>query len=218
MAKFNEYCDFEECEEHSEEWHKLRQRAIGGSDAGTVLGLNQYKTVVDLWKEKISKELPENINNPAMEFGSKSEEHIRSIWSLKNLKNVIKINGTLISRDYPFMAVNLDGYIQEDNGLMEIKTTTIQNSSMLDKWKDGNIPDQYFTQCLHALAVTGADYIILFALLYFAAPFNNRVAEFREYKFIRSEVQEQIDYLIEEEGKFWDLVKKKEMPKLKIIF
>jgi Phage-related protein, predicted endonuclease len=35
-----------------EEWLKCRCRGIGGSDAGAVIGVNKYKTNVDLWAEK----------------------------------------------------------------------------------------------------------------------------------------------------------------------
>jgi len=217
MVKFNEHCYFQEVEEHSKEWHELRKQGIGGSDAGAILGLNQYKTNVDLWKEKTSEEPSEQITNDAIEFGSKSEEHIRAIYSLKNKVEVIKLEGTLISIKNPFMAINLDGYIPSDNGLIEIKTSSIKNYQMLLKWKD-QVPDNYFTQCLHALAVTEADYIVLIALLYLDFREGDTVAEIREYRINRSEVEDQIEYLIKSEDKFWKQVQNKEMPLLKIIF
>lgn len=217
MAIFNEYCRFQEVEEHSKEWHELRKQGIGGSDAGTILGLNPYKTNVELWEEKTSKSPTEQITNDAIEFGSKSEKHIREIYSLKNKVAVEKLNGTLISIKYPHMAVNVDGYIAADNGLIEIKTSTIQNAGMLLKWKE-QVPDHYFAQCLHALAVTGADYIIVIALLYFVTPYQNKVAEIREYRIERLDVEEQIDYLIEKEKEFWGYVQNKAMPNLKITF
>ena len=35
-----------------EEWLEARKNGIGGSDAATILGLNPYKTTIELWEEK----------------------------------------------------------------------------------------------------------------------------------------------------------------------
>ena len=37
------------------EWLKERTKGIGGSDVATVLGLNPYKTPLELWEEKTGK-------------------------------------------------------------------------------------------------------------------------------------------------------------------
>ena len=41
--------------ESREEWLKCRKSGIGGSDAGSVAGLNKYKSNVKLWNEKAGK-------------------------------------------------------------------------------------------------------------------------------------------------------------------
>ena len=35
-----------------DEWLKERTKGIGGSDVATILGLNPYKTPLQLWEEK----------------------------------------------------------------------------------------------------------------------------------------------------------------------
>ncbi len=46
---------------NKEEWLEERKNGIGGSDAATILGLNPYKTNIDLWEEKTGrKEAIEN--------------------------------------------------------------------------------------------------------------------------------------------------------------
>jgi len=37
---------------HSDEWYAFRQQGIGGSEVGTVLGINKYDTNVRIFHEK----------------------------------------------------------------------------------------------------------------------------------------------------------------------
>lgn len=45
------------------EWLEERKKGIGGSDAATILGLNPYKSNIDLWAEKTGKKEPPNISD-----------------------------------------------------------------------------------------------------------------------------------------------------------
>ncbi|WP_316964756.1 YqaJ viral recombinase family protein [Mammaliicoccus sciuri] len=45
------------------EWLKLRQTGIGGSDAGTILGINKWKSPIQLYFEKTQPELKQEIDN-----------------------------------------------------------------------------------------------------------------------------------------------------------
>ena len=38
-----------------EEWLSIRKKYIGGSDAGAIVGLDEYKTPYSLWAEKTGK-------------------------------------------------------------------------------------------------------------------------------------------------------------------
>ena len=37
------------------EWHNLRKKGIGGSDAGVIIGKNKYKNILQLWEEKTGR-------------------------------------------------------------------------------------------------------------------------------------------------------------------
>lgn len=45
-----------------EEWLAARKNYIGGSDASAVLGMNPYKTNLELWKEKTGIVQPEDLS------------------------------------------------------------------------------------------------------------------------------------------------------------
>ena len=213
---YNDHCYLVECEEHSESWHELRGNGIGGSDAGSVLGLNRWKNNVDLWKEKVKISPQTDLsNNAAVIFGSKAEEHLRAIYALKRGVKVKKINGTFISKKHDFIRYNTDGVIPCDNGLWEGKTGTIRSYQKLKEWNE-SLPPQYYAQCIHALAVHGADYIDLTALLYLDFSTSSERATIREFRIERKDVLQDIEMLINEETKFWGHVIKREEPFLKI--
>jgi predicted phage-related endonuclease len=97
---------------------------------------------------------------------------------------------------------------------LEIKTTTIQNRSQWDEW-DERIPDSYYAQILHQLAATGWDFAILKAYIRYHVDGEVRVT-IRHYRIDRKDVESDIEYLIQEESKFWKSVQEKKMPALKL--
>ena len=48
--------------EDRNKWLAVRNQGIGGSDAGTILGLNPYKKPYELWLEKTGAKEPEDIS------------------------------------------------------------------------------------------------------------------------------------------------------------
>ena len=53
-----------------EEWLKHRER-IGGSDAAAIVGMNPYKSNVELWQIKTGQVVPEDISNkPYVKYGT----------------------------------------------------------------------------------------------------------------------------------------------------
>ena len=200
-----------------EEWLKHRSR-IGGSDASAIVGLNPYKTNTDLYLEKTGqKESPDISHKPYVEYGTKAEEHLRELFRLDFPQYKVQYfdNNMYLNSKYPFAHASLDGeLIDEDGrrGILEIKTTNILQSMQKEKWKD-RIPDNYFIQVLHYLMVTEFDFVVLKAQL--KSEFGGQIYLQTKHYFIeRSEVVGDIEYLAEEERKFWKCVEAKKMPDL----
>ena len=200
-----------------EEWLKHRSR-IGGSDASAIVGLNPYKTNTDLYLEKTGqKESPDISHKPYVEYGTKAEEHLRELFRLDFPQYQVQYfdNNMYLNSKYPFAHASLDGeLIDEDGrrGILEIKTTNILQSMQKEKWKD-RIPDNYFIQVLHYLMVTEFDFVVLKAQL--KSEFGGQIYLQTKHYFIeRSEVVGDIEYLAEEEAKFWKCVEGKKMPNL----
>lgn len=199
-----------------EEWLAMRQKVgIGGSDSGSVLGLNPWCSNVQLWRYKTGKETPPDISDkPAVKFGKVAEEHIRELFRLDYPDwNLDYHEFWMFCNDaHPWQFATLDGELwqpQSDGklimvGILEIKTTTIQNKSQWDEWENG-IPQRYYAQVLHQLSATGCDFAILRAYIRWYRDGEFR-ATVRDYRIERNDVLDDIAYLCEQEQKFIDCV------------
>lgn len=201
-----------------EEWLQMRHKGIGGSDAGTVLGVNKYKNNVQLWEEKTGKVIPEDISDkPAVIFGKQAEAPIRELFNQDFPQYTVDYHEfyMYVNDEHPFIFATLDGEITDDKGrrgILEIKTTTIQNKNQWDEWED-KIPDSYYAQLLHQLAATGWDFAILKAYIRYYRDNELRVA-IRHFRVERDEVKNDMDYLIEKEQAFWKCVETNTKPAL----
>ena len=188
-----------EAENDHAKWLATRNSGIGGSDASVIVGLNPYKSPYQLWMEKTGQAEPPDLSgNQYVYWGAKNEANIAD-WFQEETGKKVKRLGTLQSREYPFMLANVDRTVIGENAGLEIKTAGV---SQYRKWKDDEIPDAYYCQCLHYMAVTGADYWYIAVLL-----------GGNESRWKRIERNEgDIRSLIQAESEFWEMVEKKEPP------
>jgi putative phage-type endonuclease len=189
----------------------MRQKVgIGGSDAGTVLGLNPWCSNVQLWRQKIGQEEPEDISDkPAVKFGKIAEAHIRELFRLDYPDYPLSYHEfwMYVNDKALWQFATLDGELTDEigrKGILEIKTTTIQNKSQWDEW-EGGIPQRYYAQVLHQLSATGWDFAILRAYIRWYKDGEFR-ATVRDYRIDRKDVREDIAYLCEQEQRFIDCV------------
>lgn len=204
--------------ENREEWLKIRRCGIGGSDAGTAVGVSRYKSNLQLWREKTGLEVPADISDkPAVIFGKRAEKHLRELYRLEYPENTVKYSefGMYFSDKLPFMFATLDGEIIAPDGLrgiLEIKTTTIQNSRQWDEWDD-RIPDSYYIQVLHQLSCTGFDFAVVMAYIRYFKDSEPR-SQTRYYRIDRQRVLTDIAWLEEKEKIFWQYVEENKAPPL----
>ena len=193
---------------------------IGGSDASAIVGMNPYKSNVELWKEKAYGIEPVDISDkPYVKYGTEAEPLLRELFKLDYPEYQVcyEENNIWFNDKYPWAHASLDGWLIDQDGrkgIWECKTTNILQSMQKEKW-DHRIPDNYYIQVLHYLMVTEFDYVVLKAQL--KSVYGEDVyLQTRHYPIERSEVEEDIKYLIEEELKFWEHVQMKKAPALKL--
>ena len=183
------------------EWLRERQKGIGGSDVGAIMGVNQYKTAFNIYLEKTEPIIEVEKQSEAARQGTDFEDYVAMRFTEETGKKVRRDNRHLIHKDYPFMVANIDRRVVGENAILECKTVTPYN---LKEWEGEEVPASYMLQCQHYMAVTGAEKVYL-AYLIFSTKFD-----YREIK--RDE--ELIDIIIEAEKEFWKMVQDKTPPAL----
>lgn len=180
-----------------DEWLEMRMQGIGGSEAGAVVGLNPFKSALHLYQDKLG--ISEKFEgNEATEFGKEMEDPIRKWFAKKYVKDtkieikVEKFPYMMKSIKYPWMIADVDGIMDHPEmgrGLIEIKTSSERRKK---EWEDEAIPDEYYCQVQHYMAVTGLPYTMLVYLL------GKKLA----WKLVPRN-DEFIQNLAETERKFW---------------
>lgn len=200
------------------DWLNGRERGIGGSDAAAIVGMNPYKTNIELFEEKIGRrEAPDISDKPYVRYGTLAEDHIRAIFELDHPELKVEHHEwrILAREDKPFLQASLDGELTDQDGrkgILEIKTTNILQSMQKEKWND-RIPDNYYIQVLHYMMVTGYEFAILRADL--KTEWSGEIRHtVKEYRIERSEVEEDLSFLETEETKFWEYVESGRKPPL----
>ncbi|MGF6599683.1 putative phage-type endonuclease [Paraburkholderia sp. GAS448] len=141
-----------------EDWLAVRKTGIGGSDAAAAVGLNPYKSQLELWLEKtgrdehLEKPDPNDTAHPVF-WGTLLEPIVAAAYSQQTGNRVRKVNAVLRHPNVPFMLANLDREVvgASDVQILECKTAGDFGSRL---WRDG-VPEYVQLQVQHQLAVTG---------------------------------------------------------------
>ena len=137
-----------------EEWLRYRKQGIGGSDVSCLLGINKWKSEIELWLDKTNQTNDPVEENEAMQWGTIMEPIIRNHFAEVTGKTVVEVKAMLQHPEYPFMLADVDGLTEDDEGnpaILEIKTASEYKRS---EWEN-DIPSYYQTQVQHYLCVTG---------------------------------------------------------------
>jgi putative phage-type endonuclease len=184
-----------------EDWLAVRKQGIGSSDAAAAVGLNPYKSQLELWLEKTDRDTtlpkadPHNEESP-MYWGNVLEPIVAWHYSKRTKNKVRRINAVLQhpNPELPWMLANIDREVigADDVQILECKTAGINGARL---WKEG-VPEYVQLQVMHQLAVTGKQAADVAVLL------GGQTLEIH-----RIERDEQmIARLIELERKFWTYV------------
>lgn len=197
-ANFTEIKQFE----NLEKWHELRRTGIGGSDAGAIMGLNKYSSPLIIYFQK--KGIEGFKGNASTKWGHILENPIRQETAKELDIEIVTVDGMFTSKEYPFMNANVDGLISiPDNHILCLSGSEvtgiggheIKTSSRGVGFTDDEIPDSYYCQVQHYMAVTKLNWFVLTA-------FIDLTKEGKHYLIKRDE--EFIQKLINTEKEFWE--------------
>ncbi len=142
------------------QWLAIRKQGIGSSDAAAAVGLNPYKSQLELWLEKtgrdehLLKPAPNDETHPVY-WGNVLEPIVAVHYARKTGHKVRRINAILQHPDpnLAWMLANIDREVvgSKEVQILECKTAGINGAKL---WRDG-VPDYVQLQVQHQLAVTG---------------------------------------------------------------
>ena len=162
--------------DNEDDWHELRAKRIGGSDIGAIIGVNPYKSIVDVYVDKT--EGSNFKGNELTHWGHMLEGTILKEFSNKHKELIVYEVPYSVIND--FLIANLDGALKDketgDYGVLEIKTTSIWNKK---EWEEDTIPQSYYAQVQHYLMFTG------YRFAYVAVLIGGQ--QYKEFKVERNE-------------------------------
>ena len=137
----------------SDEWLKLRQTGIGGSDVAAILGWSPWKSFFSLWAEKTEVVKAEQLDSAPVEWGHRLEPVVMDKFEDEHpdLK-IIRDVGTWTHAQHKFLLANPDALVVEEDGSLSV--LEIKTAGRRDAWIDGP-PIYYLAQVQHYMLTLG---------------------------------------------------------------
>jgi putative phage-type endonuclease len=183
----------------SPEWHLERSKGIGGSEVGTILGLNPYESAYALWAKKTNKIPSEIEENWAIRFGKAFEEPILKLWQEEHPEWELFTTGTYEDEHCSYRRANPDALARhrETGEWMIIEVKTARNT-----WDD--VPPAYTAQVLHYMGVMKVRRGIIVAVA--GMTWNEYEVPFNQYMInVQNEALEQFWNSVQTDSKpAWD--------------
>lgn len=172
-----------------EEWLAWRRTGIGGSDAAAVIGLNPFRSRIEVYADKMGM-MPEKEDTESMRLGRDLEDYVAQRFCEETGKKVRRNNFMWCHDEHRCMIADVDREVIGENAGLECKTTQAWGGKVIMK---GEIPLTYYVQCMHYMAVMGYDRVYL-AVLIFGKGF---------FHFTIERDEDEIAALVASEAAFW---------------
>lgn len=218
------------------EFHSQRNVGLGGSDIAAVLGIESaFKTAFQIWDEKVNKYQAVHENIYPLMLGRLLEKPLLERYGQIHGKEVISGENKFYTHpEYEFLIAHIDGFVANENRILEIKTA---DEFTKNKWGlDGSadIPEHYYAQIAHYMLVMNyehADLMVGFISQDFRNKLNTlmidchleekpldlspiiELIETRTYSFKRNTKIDEI--IIKEASNFWNNYVIKKIPPIK---
>lgn len=188
------------------EWLKERRAGIGGSDVAAILGMNPWKSAVEVYAEKVSEEEPTDDEiSEAAKWGTLLEPIIAHQFIARNpgFQLVKPSNAIKIHSKHDWLRGSADYLLITPDKVpsgLECKTA---NERYSDLYEAGELPDFYMLQVQHYLEVFDLPEWWVSCLVGGQRQYDMRVVRDEElYK----------DYIMPKLAEFWDHVKNRTVP------
>lgn len=146
-------------ESGTSEWHEARAYSIGGSEIGTIMGLNPWESAYALWAKKTGKIENPPLTNWAVRFGQAFEQPILDLWQQEHPEYEVFVTGTYQDCDRSYLHANPDALAKhKETGewlVVEVKTARTSFEAL---------PPNYEAQVRHYMGVLKIDHSVVVAV------------------------------------------------------
>lgn len=147
-----------------EEWLAARRGGIGGSDMAAILGLDDYRTPLAVYLDKIGGLPDDDEPSEAMEWGNRLEDAVaegardRIADDIDRPVTIRRSHRILSHPDRPYLLANVDRTVHghpDGPGVLECKTTGTWAARAWEEDDPDHLPTKYVIQQQHYLDVLG---------------------------------------------------------------
>ncbi len=157
-----------------EGWREERKKGIGGSDVGAILGVNKYRSVSDVYYDKIGAKMIKRETERTkitLQIGNCLEEVVAEAFQNRYPSIEVRSDNAMYQHEnYPFALANIDRRLilpDGSNAVLECKTLSSAEgweSTDFCKGIQGRCPLSYEYQVRHYMAVLDFDLAIVVGL------------------------------------------------------
>ena len=176
---------------------KKNNKYIKGSDLGSILGTNNFRTELDVYFEKTAEGIAEDTASEAAYWGNVLEDVVAQEYAKRTGFKIVKSGKLIRYKQYPYMACKL-GYVvfdDEDNShVLECKIVNQMQKMCWGEEGTDQIPESYLYKIAYNAAIVGATRVDIAVLI--------GGQDFRIYRYMSDLFME--DKLIRVAKKFWN--------------
>lgn len=183
--------------QRSDQWLNWRRQRIGASEASAIMGTNSFKSIGQLFDEKLGLRSPDE-ENEAMRRGNDLEDDARCSFELNT--GYVMFPQVCVHPEYLWMIASMDGLTIEKDVGVEIKCPGPKVA--FDIYHKKVIPEYYYPQLQHQMAVTGLDKMYFYSYV----PDNNESNSTWSTIIICPRNDDYIKKMIEKEKRFYEIL------------
>lgn len=174
-----------------ENWLETRKLGIGGSDIAGILGESKYKSPIDVWNDKVNGSNFKG--NRFTHWGHMLEEVVANEFDNRHKDFVVFKFDKTFKKGRSLANVDRLLYdpLKNEYGILEIKTANFFGGK---EWNGETVPQEYYCQVQHYLAVTGLNFAWIACLV--------GGNDYKEFRIARND--DECDYILKTCDEFWN--------------
>lgn len=146
-------------ENGTSEWHEARSEGIGGSEVGTIMGLNRWESAYYLWLTKTGQLPQKELDSFAVTLGNILEPVVlEQLLPIQHPDWELFYTGTYQHPTIPYLRANPDALAKVNGEWVIVECKTSRNY-----WDE--IPPSYIAQVMHYMNVMGVRKAVIVGLV-----------------------------------------------------